>query len=72
MDYSEEMVEQVVLAGMYDDDIKRKVLSTIDIDNKSLNETVAIIETEEMAFRSMITATVTSRRYQLQEAYSAQ
>ncbi len=28
MDYSEEMVKQVMLAGMYDDEIKRKVLST--------------------------------------------
>ena len=56
VDYSEEMVKQVVLAGMYDDDIKRKVLSTLDIDNKSLNETIAIIETEEMASRSMTTA----------------
>ena len=53
MDYSEEMVKLVVLAGMYDDEIRRKVLGTADIDNKSLNETIAIIETEEMASRSM-------------------
>ena len=38
VDYSEEMVKQVVLAGMYDDEIKRKVLGTIDIDDKSLND----------------------------------
>ena len=53
VDYSEEMVKQVVLAGMYDDEIKRKVLSTAGIDDKSLNDTIAIIETEEMASRSM-------------------
>ena len=53
VDYSEEMVKQVVLAGMYDDDIKRKVLGTVGIDDKSLNETIAIIEMEEMASRSM-------------------
>ena len=46
---------------MYGDEIKRKVLGTIDIDDKSLNETIAIIETEEMASRSMITATTMSQ-----------
>ena len=43
----------LVLARMYDNEIKGKVLSTADIDNKSLNETIAIIETEKMASRSM-------------------
>ena len=49
VDYSEQMVKQVLLAGMYDDDIKRKALSTVGIDNKSLKDTIAIVETEEMA-----------------------
>ena len=53
VDYSEEMVKQVVLAGAFDKEIKRKVLGTADIDVKSLNATTAIIETEEMASRSM-------------------
>ena len=53
VDYSEDMVKQVVLAGMSDDEIKRKVLSTAGIDDKSLNDTIAIIEMEEMASRSM-------------------
>ena len=53
VDYCEEVVKQVVLAGMFDEEIKRKVLSTAGIDAKSLNETIAIIETEEMASRSM-------------------
>lgn len=35
VDYSEEMVKHVVLAGMYGDEIKRKVLRTADIDNKT-------------------------------------
>ena len=58
VDYSEEMVKQVVLAGMYDDEIRRKVLSTASIDDKSLNETIAIIEMEEMASRSMTASTL--------------
>ena len=53
VDYSEDMVKQVVLAGMSDDEIKRKVLSTPGIDDMSLNDTIAIIEMEEMASRSM-------------------
>ena len=52
-DYCEDMVKHIVLAGMYDEEIKRKVLSTSKIDDKTLNETIAIIETEEMASRSM-------------------
>ena len=52
-DYSDDMVKQVILAGMYDDEIKRKVLSNTDLDKKSLNDTIKIIETEEKALRSM-------------------
>ena len=61
VDYSEEMVKQVVIASMYDEEIKRKVLSTVGIDDKSLNETVGIIETEEMASRSMLVASESSQ-----------
>ena len=43
---------------MYDDEIRRKVLSTAAIDEKSLNETIAIIEMEEMASRSMTARTL--------------
>jgi len=66
VDYSEEIVKQVVLAGMFDEEIKRKVLSEQGIDDKTLNETIAIIEREEMALRSMTTPSqagaVTSRK----------
>ena len=53
LDYSEDMVKQVVLAGVSDDEIKRKALSTAGIYDNSLNDTIAIIEMEEMASRSM-------------------
>ena len=52
-DYSEQMVEQVILAAMFDDAIERKVFSTVRFDHKSRNDTIAIVETEEMASRSM-------------------
>ncbi len=60
VDYNEQMVKQVLLAGMYDDDIKRKALSTVGVDNKSLNDTIANVETEEMASRSMTGQTTSS------------
>ena len=47
MDYSEKTVKQVILAGMCDDKIMRKILSTTGRDHKSLNNTIALIETED-------------------------
>ena len=52
-DYCEDMVKHIILAGMHDEEIKRKVLSADSIDDKTLNETIALIEMEEMASRSM-------------------
>ena len=51
-DYTEDMVKQLILAGMYDDEIK-KVISIFDLDTKSLNKTITMIEIEEKALRSM-------------------
>ena len=48
-DCSEDIVRQVILAGMYDNEIKRNIVSATEIDDKLLNDTIALIETEEMA-----------------------
>ena len=72
VDYSEDMVKQVVLAGMCDDEIKRKVLSTAGIDDKSLNDTISIIETEEMASRSMSDHTNTTLNQASATSYKKQ
>ena len=53
INFSHKMVKLVVLTGMSDDDIKKDVLGTDDLDGKTLNETIAIIETKEMAARSI-------------------
>ena len=41
--------KHIILAGIHDEEIKRKVLSADSIDDKTLNETIALIEMEEMA-----------------------
>ena len=73
VNYSEEMVKHIVLAGMCDDKVKRKVLSTADIDDKSLNQTIAIIKTEEngMSLNKYRCNFITSRCHRYEEANSA-
>ena len=51
--YSEDVVKMVLLTGMADEDIKREVLGTEDLDTKDLNTTVGLIETKETATRSL-------------------
>ena len=61
-DYCEDMVKHIILAGMHDEEIKRKVLSADSIDDKTLNETIALIEMEEMASRSMSDLSLSSNQ----------
>ena len=53
VDFTDEIVKYVVISGVTDDDIKRDILSHSDIDAKSLNDTVSLIEGKEMAVRAM-------------------
>ena len=53
VDYTDEMVKYVILSGIVDEDIKKEVLSVPDLDNKSLNDTITIIENKEMAVRAI-------------------
>ena len=53
VDYTDDIVKHVLLAGIADEDIKRDVLGLPDLDLKSLNDTIAIIESKEMAARAM-------------------
>ena len=45
------MVKLVILTGMSDEDIKKDVMGIDGLDGKTLNQTIAIIETKEMATR---------------------
>ena len=50
--YAEEIVKQVVLVGLVDQEIKKDVLGTTGINDKSLAETLGLIEDKEAAARS--------------------
>ena len=42
-----------MISGIVDDDIKKDVLSYSDLDDKTLNDTISLIESKEMAVRAM-------------------
>ena len=48
-DYTEEVVRDVLLAGIIDMDIRREALSTKDIQSSPLNDVIAFVESREMA-----------------------
>ena len=49
VDFTEIMVRDVIIAGIYDEDIHRRLMSTNDLCQKSSNEIIALVEAEEMA-----------------------
>ena len=54
VDYTDDIVKYVLLAGVADEEIKRDVLGLgSDLDLKSLNDTISLIESKEMAARAM-------------------
>ena len=53
VDYTENIVKYVVISGIADEEIKKNVLGHADLDSKSLNNTISLIETKEMAARAM-------------------
>ena len=55
VDYTDDIVKLILLNGLADDDIRKEVLGTADIDSKSLNDTVALTEGKETAARAMST-----------------
>ena len=53
VDYTEDVVKLALLNGLADDEIRRDVLGTVDIDDKSLADTVALIDSKETAARAI-------------------
>ena len=53
VDYTEDIVKYILISGVADEDIKKEVLGQVGLDDKSLNDTSAIIENKEMATRAM-------------------
>ena len=48
-DFTDMIVKDVLVAGLIDEDIKKEVLGWSELDRKDVNETVAFIESKEMA-----------------------
>ncbi len=55
VDFTDDIVKIVVLNGLSSNDISQEVLGTPGIDDKSLNDTISLVENKEMAARAMRT-----------------
>ena len=71
VDYTDDIVKHVLLAGIADEEIKREVLGLADLDAKSLADTITIIESKEMAARAMSSAMSGSAGNQLAASHNA-
>ena len=49
LDYTDHMMRDVLVAGIYDPDIRREVLGVEGITGKSINDVVSLLESKEMA-----------------------
>ena len=49
VDFTEIITRDVVIAGINDEDIRRRIMGISDISKKSANDIVAVVESEEMA-----------------------
>ena len=56
VDYTEEMIKTIITTGLSDVDIHREVLGWHELDSKTAIETVAYIETKEMARNALLSA----------------
>lgn len=49
VDYTDHIIHDVLVNGIYDADIRRETLGTTDILNKPVNDMIALVENKEMA-----------------------
>ena len=49
VDYTPEVVKDILLSGIYDPDVRREVLGTSGIEEKSVHEIIQIVEAKEAA-----------------------
>ena len=63
-DFTDDMVKMIMINGLADEDVKKDILSTTDIDDKTLADTVFLIDSKEIAARAMMaTPTVAVSSY---------
>ena len=53
VDFTDDIVKMVLLAGLSDDDVKREVLANERLENMSLEQTISTVEIREQALRSL-------------------
>ena len=58
VDFTEIMVRDVIIAGIYDEDIRRRLMSVNDLCKKSSNQIISLVEAEEMARNATSNSTV--------------
>lgn len=59
VDFTETIVRDIVVAGIYDEDIRRRIMGMKDLCRKSANDIVSLVETEEMA-RDSVSQSISS------------
>ena len=60
VDYTEHIIRDVILNGLYDSDISREVLGIAGILEKPVNEVIALVETKEMARNALPTPSLSA------------
>ena len=59
VDFTDEIVKDVLISGLSDDDIRKDVLGWSELDTKTVNDTVIFVESKEMA-RDALTKQITN------------
>ena len=72
VDYTDEIVKLVAIKGLADDSIKKEILGTDGIDDKSLQQTITLIDSKEVATRAVgTTSSVAATAYARQRKAGA-
>ena len=56
VDYTDMVIKDVLIAGIYDADIRKDILSTADLDKKDDKEVVRLVEAKEIAYKAWSSA----------------
>lgn len=58
VDFTKIITRDVIIAGIYDEEIRRRLMSANDLCKKSSNDIVALVEAEEMARNAVSSSTI--------------
>ena len=60
VDYTDHIIRDVLINGIYDTDIRRETLGTPDILTKPVNDVIALVENKEMARNALLSSTLSA------------